>query len=107
MSRNLEGAPRPGRPKGSLNKTTRSIKEAVQQSFDEVGGSAYLVDLAKSDPKAYTHLVSKLIPTQSQVENIITDANLLEAFKSALTVLSPQDAQRVIDELERQLSPGG
>ncbi len=104
--KNLEGKPRPGRPKGSLNKTTKSIKEAAIQSFVEVGGSDYLVRLANTDPKAYTSLISKLIPTQSQVENIITDVNLIDAFKDALTVLSASDAQKVIDALERNLADG-
>jgi hypothetical protein len=32
-----------GRPKGSLNKTTRAAKEAIAQAFEDMGGIAALV----------------------------------------------------------------
>lgn len=61
------GAPGPGRPKGVPNKATKTIRDAVMQAFDEVGGPAYLVRLAQgnqSDRAAFTSLVAKVLPTQ-------------------------------------------
>jgi hypothetical protein len=53
-----------GRPKGSVNKITRDIREAVLQSFETVGGAAYLVEQAKLNPTAYLTLVGKVLPLQ-------------------------------------------
>lgn len=61
------GAAGPGRPKGVPNKATKTIRDAVMQAFDEVGGPAYLVRLAQgtqSDRAAFTSLLNKVLPTQ-------------------------------------------
>ena len=61
------GQPGPGRPKGVANKATKTIRDAVMQAFDEVGGAAYLVELARgtqSDRAAFTSLLNKVLPTQ-------------------------------------------
>ncbi len=61
------GAPGPGRPKGVPNKATKTIRDAVMQAFEEVGGPAYLVRLAQgtqSDRAAFTSLLNKVLPTQ-------------------------------------------
>jgi hypothetical protein len=64
----LTGAPVPkGRAKGTPNKMTTTIRDAVMQAFSEVGGPAYLVKLAKgtqSDRAAFTSLLNKVLPTQ-------------------------------------------
>lgn len=62
-----DGTPGPGRPKGSVPKVTKTIREAVMQAFNEVGGPAYLVKLAngtQSDRAAFTSLLNKVLPTQ-------------------------------------------
>jgi hypothetical protein len=40
-----------GRKKGTPNKVTTALKDALMASFDEVGGAQCLLDLAKSDPR--------------------------------------------------------
>ncbi|MEP7454292.1 hypothetical protein [Phyllobacterium sp. SB3] len=54
----------PGRGKGSKNKITKTLKEAVKLAFDEVGGVEYLVAVAKADPKTFMQILAKLIPTE-------------------------------------------
>ncbi|PSH64670.1 hypothetical protein [Phyllobacterium sophorae] len=54
----------PGRVKGSKNKITKTIKEAVKLAFDEAGGHEYLLEVAKKDPKTFVQLVAKLIPQE-------------------------------------------
>ena len=54
-----------GRPKGSQNKTTRIIKDAVLDSFDRLGRCEYLVKLANgtaSDRAAYMTLLGRVLP---------------------------------------------
>jgi hypothetical protein len=53
-----------GRPKGSQNKLTATIKEAIEQSFSEVGGAKYLAEMAYSQPNAYMALLGKILPQQ-------------------------------------------
>jgi hypothetical protein len=56
----------PGRPKGSMNKTTREVKEMVLQALEGAGGVEYLIQRA-SDPRtasAFLTLVGKVLPLQ-------------------------------------------
>lgn len=58
-----------GRPKGAVNKLTRTIKEAIEQAFEQVGGSDYLATMAKEQPAAFMTLLGKVLPTQVQHSN--------------------------------------
>lgn len=53
-----------GRPKGATNKLTRTIKEAIELSFEKVGGADYLARMAVEQPAAYMSLLGKVLPTQ-------------------------------------------
>lgn len=51
-----------GRPKGSPNKFTKVLKQAIVDSFESVGGVNYLIKLAEKDPKTYISLLMKVMP---------------------------------------------
>ncbi|MFZ6653802.1 hypothetical protein [Undibacterium sp. TJN19] len=57
-----------GRPKGSLNKTTLTVKDAIAKAGEELGGALRLAEWAREDPaneKAFwTVLYLKLLPLQ-------------------------------------------
>lgn len=53
-----------GRPKGAANKLTKTIKEAIELSFEKVGGADYLARMAEEQPSAYMTLLGKVLPTQ-------------------------------------------
>jgi hypothetical protein len=61
-----DGTPGPGRPKGSLNKTTKAAKEAIALAAEDLGGYERLVSWVKEDPKNesafWTTIYPKLIP---------------------------------------------
>ena len=63
-----------GRPAGIPNKTTRALKQALEESFEQLGGTRWLVELAKSEPRAYASLLAKLLPSQLNM-----DANVMHA----------------------------
>ena len=61
-----------GRPKGSTNKTTALLKEAILLAAEQVGenGSGkdglvgYLREVARADAKAFSSLLGRVIPLQ-------------------------------------------
>jgi len=55
---------RRGRPKGSPNKVTASIKEAFKIAFDEMGGPEALIAWGRDNQTDFYKLVTKLIPTE-------------------------------------------
>lgn len=55
-----------GKTKGSVNKSTKTAKEAFQFAFDKLGGPEGLVRWAQKDPDneaAFYTLYARLIPT--------------------------------------------
>jgi hypothetical protein len=52
-----------GRKKGTPNKTTAALKDAILNAFATVGGEAYLVVVAKKDPRTFCTLLGKVLPT--------------------------------------------
>lgn len=61
-----------GRQKGTPNKTTASLKEAILLAAKEVGSdgegggglTGYLKTLAKAQPKAFASLLGRVLPLQ-------------------------------------------
>jgi hypothetical protein len=53
-----------GRKKGSQNKLTLSLKEAIEATFHELGGKDWLVKVDKSDTPVFCALLAKLLPKQ-------------------------------------------
>lgn len=65
------GDPKPptsGRTKGTPNKVTVSVREAVVEAFHKAGGAKYLETVAQNDPRTFCALVSKLIPQDVRAE---------------------------------------
>jgi hypothetical protein len=63
-----EGKPGPGRPKGSVNKTTALLKDAILQAAENAGGQAgivgYLQTQATANPGPFLSLIGKVLPMQ-------------------------------------------
>lgn len=79
-----------GRPKGSLNKTTTKLKEAILLAAesagtkliegDESGLTAYLRQQAKDNPNSFMALVGRVLPytVAGDDENPITQITRIE-----------------------------
>ena len=57
-----------GRTRGTPNKLTAKVKDAIQAAFDEVGGKDYLVQIARDEPRVFCTLLGKLLPAQVRAE---------------------------------------
>lgn len=55
-----------GRPKGTKNKLTKTVKEMVKATFDELQGDpkANMLAFAKKYPRDFYNIAAKLIPTE-------------------------------------------
>ena len=54
-----------GRPKGSQNKISRSVREAIESAFVKVGGDDYLVEVARTEPAVFCALLARLLLVQA------------------------------------------
>lgn len=54
-----------GRKAGTPNKV--DLREETLRAFQEVGGSAYLINVAKTYPNAFLQFVGKLLPKDVQL----------------------------------------
>ena len=87
-----------GRAKGTPNKFTAFLKEAMQTSFERLGGPAYLEEVGRRDPKTYCALLSKMFPRDKPSQ----------AAEGAVSTLSDAEIrQRVAGMLREGLSPAG
>jgi hypothetical protein len=57
-----------GRKKGTPNKITVSVRDAIKQAFDEEGGVQFLRRLSKKEPRTFAYLLQKLVPQAIQHE---------------------------------------
>ena len=57
-----KGKPGPGRPKGTPNKVTASIKQAITEAFDNLGGVPALVRWGQANPDGFYGLWGRLAP---------------------------------------------
>lgn len=87
-----------GRQKGTVNKLTVSIRDAIEHAFEELGGTSYLVHVGRNDPRTFCALLSKLLPTKlanadgSPLLAALTE--LTDAQLEARTARALADAQR-------------
>lgn len=60
----FSGQPGPGRPKGSQNKTTATVKAALQNVYDKKGGDKALLAWAKDNETEFYKLWGRMLPQE-------------------------------------------
>ena len=58
-----------GRKKGSINKLTASLKDAILKALEKAGGEEYLHRVSQSDPRTFCTLLGRVLPMQVTGEN--------------------------------------
>ena len=53
-----------GRQKGTRNKLTIAVKEAIETAFEKLGGAKYLIGIGRSDPQVFCSLLGKILPKE-------------------------------------------
>jgi len=59
----MRGKKTGGRQKGTPNKWTQAVREAIINAFERAGGEAYLIRVAKKDPRTFCGLLGRVLPT--------------------------------------------
>lgn len=78
-----------GRMKGSLNRTTLALKEAILSTFDSLGGPQFLESLAEERPELFISLLGKLIP--SEIKAQVSESSSLEIIVMQNATPWPQE----------------
>lgn len=63
IGQNTRGRAGLGRPAGSPNKITGSMKEMILEAFEKAGGAEWLARQAGENPVAFMGLLGKLLPS--------------------------------------------
>jgi len=99
MARVGDGTPGPGRPKGSVNKSTATMKaaiESVYQALQEGSGKphGHFIEWAKDNETEFYKLAAKLIPIQvggdpngvpvafQKIERVVVDPQKLSSLEN-------------------------
>lgn len=80
-----------GRKRGSKNKTTVLLKEAIEESFANVGGAEYLTQMAMLEPKAYLTLLAKILPAKIEADiNVFQGNQLVDRLQQGRALAAKQ-----------------
>jgi hypothetical protein len=69
-------SPNSGRKKGTLNTTTKQLKELVLGALNDVGGQGYLASQAIENPVAFMTLLGKVLPMTAAIDLSNSDGSL-------------------------------
>ena len=86
-----------GRPKGSLNKENKLIREAIIAAAEKAGGKdgmvGYLLKQAEAQPAAFMALLGKVLPSQVEA-NVDANVSVKTGARDKLAALLASGAER-------------
>lgn len=90
MAGRPKGIPKTGgRAKGTQNKVTKTIREAIEASFETVGGADYLARMAILEPASYMTLLGKVLPAHMNIKTSDNTFRLVVERASATNPTNP------------------
>jgi len=81
---NAPGERRGGRKKGTPNKATYAVKDALQKAFDGIGGVSALEKWAINNQTEFYKIYAKLLPTELKADvsvNMTLEKLISESMK--------------------------
>jgi hypothetical protein len=94
----MKGRKTGGRVAGTPNKTTTSVKVALQEAFELRGGVPALLEWSLEDPASFYGLWGKLLPAEINVSGInpIADMLRLAEQRRLEAQIEPVDEPRLL-----------
>jgi hypothetical protein len=86
-----------GRQPGSVNKVTQSVKEALEQAFDDMGGVAALSQWGRANPGEFYKIWSRLLPRELKAEVATEPAGKMVIFAFPDDGRDPDVSQRLLE----------
>jgi len=71
-----------GRPRGSRNAVTMTLKDGIEEAYLQLGGIEWLVRLGQEEPRVFASLLSKLLPPPAPEEGGETVIRIIGGFTS-------------------------
>lgn len=71
-----------GRPKGTPNALTMTLKDGIEEAYHQLGGIAWLVRLGQEEPRVFATLLAKLLPPPAPEEGGETVIRIIGGFTS-------------------------
>ena len=69
MAGRPKGLPKTGgRQKGTPNRVTSAVRDAILAAFQKVGGEDYLVKVAREDPRTFCTLLARILPRDVSID---------------------------------------
>ena len=94
-----KGSPKTGgRLKGTPNKTTGKIKDAILEAFEKAGGVTYLTKLAKEDARTFVGLLGKIVPSEVKADVGDSLADLLKNYSDDELMARRDALKKEMDE---------
>lgn len=72
-----------GSRKGRPNKLTATVKQAIFEAFNQLGGTKYLVKLGREHPEAFARVLVRLLPYEVAGEVNMTHELALQELERA------------------------
>lgn len=76
----VKGQSRPpgsGRTAGTPNRFSQRLIDAIEASFEQLGGEAYLTELGRTEPRAYLALLGRILPAQVDARAVLDTPNAI------------------------------
>ncbi len=77
-----------GRPKGAPNKVTKALKDMILGALDDAGGQGYLLEQARTNPKAFLSLIGRVLPSEIKTTVTTVEAMTDEELDARIAALS-------------------
>ena len=85
------GTAGPGRPKGSPNAITMTLKDGIEEAYHQLGGIQWLVRLGLDDPRVFATLLAKLLPPPAPEGGESLTIHVVGGFTDDDSALPPDD----------------
>lgn len=93
IGQNTRGRAGLGRPAGSPNKITGSMKEMILEAFEKAGGAEWLARQAGENPVAFMGLLGKLLPSDIALSGQVAMQPITEIRRTIV------DPRAIIEEV--------